>query len=725
MDREIENMIQQKELLIISRPRFLFLKFLFLVFFVVIALRLVQIQLIDSPKYKNIAKKQYEKKFVLPATRGNIYDRNGNILVSNTMYISFAADPKIVGKNREAVAETFSHFFKKPVAFYLNKLREKSDEENEKRFVWLERRVDPEFARKIKVDKLPGVVVINEPKRLYHYDELASTLIGFTNVDNVGIAGVELQYNNDMKGVDGFVVMQKDGLGRVRPSIDYPRQDPIDGKDIYLTIDLTYQAVVEEELKRWVEYTNSDGGIVVMLNPKTGEVLALAVYPSVNPNEVGKFDVALSKNRAISDVFEPGSVFKLVTVSAALENQIVDLSTRLYAEHGKMKVLLNNDRFCFISDSKEFDYLTLQQAIEVSSNIVLAKVGKMIGPEKLYRQARAFGYGITTFIDLPGEVRGILKKPCDSEWSPTTIYAMSYGYEVGATPIQIACSYSAIANKGILMRPYVVSKIVSHDGKMVEQVPQAVRKVISQKTVEKITKALEGVVERGTGREVFMDGMRIAGKTGTARKYIDGKYLNNSYIASFVGFYPVEDPQVVCLVMLDNPRNGYYGGLTSGPAFRAIAERILTTSYKFSRKTIRQELLTGGQVAVPDVRMLHVSLAQKMLSTYGLTSQIFGKGNLVVKQSPEPGKRVEMNETVSLIVNDNSTPSEDIVIVPDVKGMSIRRAINRLAAEDFEVDIEGSGIVNEQFPNAGQRIAKGSKIKLICSQRSISQLSIN
>ena len=377
----------------------------------------------------------------------------------------------------------------------------------------------PEIARRIEAAKLEGIVVINEPKRLYHYDELAGALLGFTNIDNKGISGIEFQYDNDLKGFNGSVVMQRDGLGRVRPSADYPRREPINGKDIFLTIDVKYQAIVDEELRHGVEINKADGGCAVMVNPKTGEVLAMSVYPCINPNNVNSFNITDARNRIVSDVFEPGSVFKVVTAAAAFENNLVTPGSRFNAEHGKMKVSLGGNKFRFISDSHEFDYLTFQEAIEVSSNIVLAKVGKLLGGEKLYRKARDFGFGMITGIDLPGEVRGVLKKPIDHDWSGTTTQTMSYGYEIGATPLQIVCTYAVIANKGVLMKPFVVAHIEDGNGEMIaEQKPQAIRRVVSQKTLDQLLPAFEGVVERGTGKEVQINEVRIAGKTGTSRK---------------------------------------------------------------------------------------------------------------------------------------------------------------------------------------------------------------
>jgi len=718
--RDKDYTAQGKEIMLFSRSRFLIVKFIFAVLFAVILFRLVKIQVIDAGRYKDLARKQYERSFVLPATRGSIFDRNGNVIVSNTILLSFAADPKIVGDRKYRVAQIFGRVFGKPSAYYLEKMRETDENQNIKRFVWLERRVIPEIARRIEAVKLEGIVTVNEPKRLYHYDEIAGALIGFTDIDNKGISGIEFQYDNELKGSNGSVVMQRDGLGRVRPSADYPRREPINGKDIFLTIDIRYQAIVDEELKRGVKANEADGGCAVMIHPKTGEILAMSVYPCINPNKVGSFNISNARNRIVSDVFEPGSLFKVVTAAAAYENNLVKPGSRFNAEHGRMKVSLGGNKVRFINDSHEYDYLTFQEAIELSSNIVMAKVGKMLGGQKLYCKARDFGFGMVTGIDLPGEVRGVLKKPIDRDWSGTTTHTMSYGYEIGTTPLQIACTYAAIANKGMLMKPFVVSRIEDGKGETIaEQKTQAIRRVVSQKTLDQLIRAFEGVVERGTGKEARIDEIRIAGKTGTSRKYSGGRYVENNYTASFVGFYPIEDPQVVCLVMMDNPRSqGYYGGLTAGPIFRAITERVIMTSYKFSRTAIAKNHIAQGSVVVPDVCILQPSLARKMLKTYGLNCQIFGKGDFVIRQTPAPGKKVEKYETVSLILNNESVVSSDgMIIIPDVRGMSIRRAMNRLISDEFEVKVQGSGVVTQQFPKAGERTRLGSSITLVCMPR--------
>ena len=421
-------------------------------------------------------------------------------------------------------------------------------------------------------------------------------------------------------------------------------------------------------------------------------------------------------------------MFKIVTAGAAYEYGVVSPETRFNAEHGTWRVNLGGKAFRLIKDTHEHEVLSFQEAVEVSSNIVMAKIVRSIGAERFYRQARDFGFGIPTGIELPGEVRGKLKKP--NEWSGTSLQTMSYGYEVAATPLQIVQAYAAVANKGVLMKPYLVSQVRSSDGTVArEQRPQKIRQVVSQETCELLGRAFEGTVERGTAKDVRLPGARIAGKTGTSRKYVDGKYSTQSYTASFVGYFPVEDPQIVCLVMMDNPRSrGYYGGSTSGPIFRAIAQRILNTSSRFTRSPIVMTVDANEQpeeVSVPDVRTLQGSLAKKILETRGLKSQFFGKGSVVVRQSPEAGKKLEKGEVVALVLKNEITPQPTSgAIMPNVRGMSVRRAMNQLILDDFDVSVEGSGIVVRQSPEAGQRVKAGASVVLVCEPKTVSTAAI-
>jgi len=704
-----------------GRGRLLTLKLGFALFFLMIAGRLTQVQFLQASKYQSIARKQYELTAEVPAVRGNIYDRNNNVLASNSMFVSFAADPKVVGENADEIARQFASAFGKSQSYYSAKLHSMKSSGSLKRFVWLERHVRPEVAKRIEAQKLTGVVPIDEPKRLYHYDAVAGALIGFTDVDNKGISGIEVEFNEYLKGKDGSVIMQRDGLGRARASVDYPRIEPRNGYNLILTIDLAYQSIVEEELKRGVQKDKASAGLAVMLNPKTGEILALANVPGINPNDLGSYDINSARNRVVTDVFEPGSVFKVVTASAAYENGLVTPEKKFYAEQGVyFATVSSRSKPQKITDTHPYEWLTFQGAIELSSNIVMAKISPTIGPERLYRQARNFGFGIPTGIDLPGEVRGRLKKP--SEWSGTTLPTMAYGYEVSVTPLQIAMAYAAVANKGVLMKPYVVSQVQDSDGEVLfEQRPQIIRKVISDQTAALLVQAFEGVVERGTAKESHIQGVRIAGKTGTSKKVVDGHYVVGSYTGSFVGFFPIEDPQVVCLVMIDNPQGGtYYGGTVSAPIFRAIADRIINTSGRFTKTPLPKDQQPRNGITVPDVRTLQLNIASRLLESHGLKCQTVGTGDIVVRQVPEPGKHLEKDDVVQIVLNETSAgTSGGSPVVPDVRGMSLRRAINRLVVDDFDIQVRGSGVVVSQLPAAGKKIHAGATIHLICEPRPI------
>ncbi len=698
----------------VGRGRFIFLKLIFTLLFLVVLGRLFQLQVLDSSEYQEIAKRQYELQTELPASRGVVYDRNGNILISNTQFVSFAADPLILGNNVDKVARRFSAHFGRSVSYYAQRIREG------RRFVWLERRVSPEYLEKINVKEIDGLIAIQEPKRLYHYGDLAKDLLGVTNIDNTGISGLELQFDEKLRGRNGYMIMQRDGKMRTFPSIDYPRIEPVNGNNLVLTIDLSLQAIAEEELKRGIERNEAESGLVVMMNPKTGAVLAMANYPSGE------------RNRIVSDMFEPGSVFKLVTTAAALESNVRHGGDTFYAEDGEYRVELPGNRVRIIRDTEEYEWLTLREAIQHSSNIVMAKLSDEIGSERMYTMARDFGFGIPTGIELPGEVRGDLKRPVN--WSGTTLNTMAYGYEVGVTPLQITSAYAAIANKGTLMRPYLLERELDAQGRIVNETrPQQIRRVVSSSTADTLVSFFEDVVQEGTGRTAGVNGVRIAGKTGTARKYVDGKYSSSDYTASFVGLFPVEDPEIVCLVMMDNPRRGYYASMTSAPVFRNIAERIVSTGLmrvppppeeeKFKemqeyimKTSAAHQIEKFSKPRVPDVRHYPASVAQKILDRNGYRSTINGNG-IIIEQQPGGGSRAKKTTTIQLIAENKTNPDGETVVVPDLRGLAVRSALNRSIVEGLSLDISGSGVVVQQSIRPGEHVKPGTIIRVQCRPR--------
>ncbi len=693
------------------RRRMMWVKIVLMVAFVVVVFRLIQVQVFEARTFQEIARHQSEVPVPLPAARGNIYDRNGTLLVSNTMTVSLAADPKLLGSDEGTLVLRLTKVFNHPRGYYLDKLDEG------RRFVWLERRVSPPVAREVTASNLDGLIQLDEPRRLYHYEQVAGQVIGLTDVDNKGLSGLELECNDALQGHDGYMVMRRDALGRRRPSVDNPRVDPVNGHGIVLTIDVGYQAIAEEELRKGVEKAKADGGIVIMLDPATGEILAMASLPGLDPNDPASATLESMKNRAIMDMFEPGSVFKVVAASAAIENHLVAPEQRFSAENGAYHIPIGKGKSRTINDTHPYGMLSFREAVEFSSNIVFAKISNIIGAERLYTMARNYGFGIETGIDLPAEVRGELKRP--DAWSGTTLNSMSFGYEVGVTPIQIACAYAAVANNGILMKPYIIRQILDDRGQvMVEKKPEEIRRVVSKETAKMLTSFFEGVVEHGTGVGAKLSNVAVAGKTGTSRRYIDGKYETGNFTASFVGYFPADDPKVVCLVMLDHPRmGGYTGGTQSAPIFKEIAQKVFATSARFERRD-NPALADKGYV-VPDVTMLTVDAARAILTGQGYDVSVEGNGDIVTKEQPEPGTHVEKGADVRLVANAGKAASlqAGMTVVPDLRGLSMRRAMNRLATNQLDGALMGSGVVSAQSPSAGTQVRPGSRVLVRCAPR--------
>jgi cell division protein FtsI (penicillin-binding protein 3) len=701
--------------------RLFWLKLSLLSLFAVVVFRLVVIQVIRARDYQAMGRKQYEYSEQIPGIRGNLFDRNGKTLVSNILATSFGADPKMVGDDADEIAATFSRIFGKPRSVYLERLSARN-----RHFVWLERRVGGQFAKAIQEHAFKGVVEVKEPRRLYHYEHLGAQVVGSTDIDNRGLTGIELRLDSYLRGKDGYVVFQRDGLGGIRPSADFPRVDPTVGSSATLTIDIEYQAIAEEELAHGIERSNAESGLVIMLDPATGEVLAMANYPPISPGDLSTASPSAIRNRAITDIFEPGSVFKVVTASAALDRDIVKPDQKFYAEQGVYKPrLANGTTRKPITDTHPYGMLTFQQAMELSSNIVMAKISDRIGSELLFQTARNFGFGVETGIDLPGEINGDLKLP--NTWSGTTLNSMAYGYEVGATPIQIVSAYAGIANRGMMMKPFIVKKVEDASGSVqLENNAQQVRKVASQATARQLTQFFQGVVQRGTGKLAQVPGLGIAGKTGTSRKFIDGEYETGNYTASFVGYFPADDPRVVCLVMLDNPRaGGYTGGEVSAPIFKNIATRVYAMSSRFLRGPGTVVTASANGCVVPDVVGLALDAADDMLRSRGFKVEIAGAGGIVQSQVPRANAIVARGAVVKLSPVSRSVTASGYARIPDVRGMPIRRAINTLSACQLDFIVNGTGVVTAQNPAPGKEVKPGTKIVIHCESRSRSLLSLN
>lgn len=708
-----------------------FLRGLFAVIFLAIAVKLVIVQAVQGFYYHRVAQDQYESRVVLKANRGLIYDRNGSLIVSNNYGYSYAADPQLLDSAEKAkISQKFSSALDIPVSFFMNRLNTKG------RFVWLARDLTPAQSGALQDFHVYGLIRLQEQQRMYPYGSSAGQILGFTNVDGRGAAGVELEFDSLLAGTNGYEIMQRDGLGRKMPSVSYPKVDPVSGDNIQLTLDMNIEQIVEQELAAGVQRAGAKAGTAVFMDPNTGEILAMANYPSFNPGDLAKYKFADARDRAITDVYEPGSTFKIVTASAALEEGIEKPDNVIFADNGSYTYYGR-----VIRDFERAGWITFRRAVELSSNIVFSKVGRKIGSDKFYRYARDFGFGTPTGIALPGEVSGELPKPY--QWSKVSLSFMSFGYGVMVTTLQMAQAYSAIANGGTLLKPYIVSKITAPDGDVIFQnSPMKIRRVVTPDVAHTLTSLFVDVVEHGTGVNARMSNLLIAGKTGTAQKVIGGKYSKTFYHASFAGFFPVPNPQIVGYIMVDSPTHGYTGGAVAAPIFKRIAERIygimqrkttnITNSDVEMAANAGNENSSGGtkaissaepvalrsgngsKVRVPDVSFLDYSSAAVILREFGLnTSKSGNSGFVVLSEKPAAGTVVPRGSTVELKVADAS----HVTRMPDFRGSSVRNATSFLLAAGIPFHVVGSGKIVGQSPRAGQPVNKKITVTINCENR--------
>ena len=656
----------------------LILAFTFL--FSLVVGRLFWVQVIEGARYREVAKRQYESKVELRAQRGTFYDRNGRDIAGMMNTTSFAADPKVI-EDPGLVAQLLATASGDSAAAYLSKIKG-----TDGRFVWLARGVNAVLYPDLDTLKDAGLIRVSEPKRNFLYGNVAAQVLGTTDIDNKGLTGLELQFNNELRGESGFVIMQRDGRGRLRPGVNPERKPPRNGNGLKLTIDIELQRVAEQELRRGVRETGAESGTVIAIEPSTGDILAMASMPTFNPNRLDRASSAAIRIRGITDQYEPGSTMKAVTAAALLEERMVAPNDQVEGHSGSYNIPGH-----VIRDDHALGTTTFRIALEQSSNIIFANQAQKLDPRKYYKYVRDFGFGIPTGIDLPGEIRGLLKRP--DAFDETTQYFMAYGYELSATAIQVLNAYATIANGGVMMEPRTVRSIVSPDGDILRTfAPQKVRRVISEETADVLTDLLVGVVEKGTGKNARIPGVRIAGKTGTAQQLEGGSYSRKAYTASFVGYYPADDPQVCMIVMLDKPRTSIYGGSTAAPIFRRIVQKTMTMLDLDDRtRTLIAASADADSVAVPDIRGLRLGTADTVLARLGLDLDVDADTGLIVDQLPEPGTRVERGADigVSLAVGE---PEER----PDVRGLTLRRAISILQNAGYEVRVQGSGRVVEQ-----------------------------
>lgn len=631
----------------------------FLVLFIALISRAFQIQVLSGKLLKTLAERQHIKTLQIEPERGIIFDRNGEKLAASTMVSSVFADPSKINNSAE-VAEVLAPILNIDKETITRKLS------GSKNFCWLARKIPPDQASRIEALNIDNVFLIKEPKRFYPNGELAGRLIGFVGLDYTGLEGLELKYDNYLKATPEKLIWARDARGnRLYPRIEKPVVQQEEGYNLILTIDGRIQHIVESNLQEAITAKGAKGGFVVVMDPKTGEILALADQPGFDPNKFSSYNLGKGKNKVITDCFDPGSTFKPFLAAGALEEGIVKETDRFNCENGTYVI---SDRTFHEANKKRYGSLTFHDVLKYSSNIGCVKISEKLKKEKFYHYIKQFGFGSKTGIDLPGEVSGLLRP--QQNWTRVDTSTIAFGQGVSVTAIQLITALSAIANDGMLMKPHIVRAVVNKQGQIIEKVtPTSVRQVVSPKTAKRLTAILKDVVgdDDGTGKKAQIPNVAVAGKTGTSQKFDFSRrvYSSERVRTSFMGFFPAEDPQVAILVTLDEPQRDKWGGVAAAPVFKNIGEQILTcfkTDIKEAPFPVLEEEKTNG-------------IKLKLVSA----PQIISRHNDMENDMDDP-------------------------FMPDFTGMTIRDVLKKAREKGLDIKVAGTGWAMSQEPKPGMPI---------------------
>ncbi len=631
---------------------------------------LLNIQVVNVTKYKQKAAKQYERVVTEVAQRGVILDRHSRMLAESIESIAFYADPvkvrhtplfdeqekPVIDKqtkkqktydNTAAVATLFAKHLGRNRQEILKELRIKRG------VAVLGRKIPVAQALPLMQNKPHGTWFDKEQQR--YYLNVAAQLIGSTDSKNEGSSGLEMQLNKELKGRDGTRIFQRNATGVRYPAPDAQQQSAIPGNTVQLTIDGDIQSIVEDELAKAVTTFQAEAASSIVMDVRTGEILAMANNPTFDLNRRATWKPELARNRAVTDSYEPGSTFKLIMAAAATDILKRKSQDMVFGYNGLLP--LYNLK---IKDHEPYGNITFQKAIMVSSNVIAAKTAMSVGRENFNAYTRNFGFGKRTGVGLLGESSGRVRSLAN--WDRTTLPWMGFGYQVMATPLQTLQSYAAIANDGELMRPYIIKKIVDADGKVVrETVPEKVRRVVSVETARYLGKEyFKAVVDSGTAKNAALPGISVAGKTGTARRAAGGSYVNPVYVASFVGYFPVEAPRYAIIVIVERPQGAYYAAAVAAPVFAGIATRMIACSEELQKNLAvpspeQKALEAVATVAVPQLKGLTGREAQRLLKWLQLDLDYSGNFNgVVVNQSIAPGSMVQRERVIKVaLTSDN------------------------------------------------------------------------
>jgi len=680
-----------------------------------IIFQIIRIQFFEGENLRALWQAQAVEQIPISAQRGKIFDSQGRLMVTNAVSYSVAVDPHAPGAKADQmkqVTEVLSHFQRNGSAQYRRIISQAS---KGSRYIVLDRNVSRDVYDSLSALKIKGVILEENFRRRYNFGSLAAHVLGHVNSEFTGVMGVESSYNKFLKGIDGVQQVRRDNRNRIKEFVGAPRKQPVQGNNVFTTIDAHIQAIVEEELRDGTTLSRAKKGVAIVVNPKTGAIVAMANYPDFNPNAPAASETQLRRNSAIADIIEPGSTFKLITAAAAIDQNVI-AEGEIFETPDNGRKLIHGQ---WMRDHDPLGNMTFAQVIQRSSNVATSEIAMRMNPDTFYQYVRNSGFGTSSSIDLPGEETGRLRKPY--EWSSVTLPWMSIGYEIQVTPLQMAMAYAAFANNGNLMRPYIVDRIEDERGRIIHQnKPKTVRRTFSPEVIKTMMPVFAGVVsDSGTAQYASVDGLSIAGKTGTAQKYIDGKYQTR-YRASFVGFYPTEDPKYVAFILLDEPRSSIYGGFVAGPIFRNIAQRIVGLDPDILQNTKQES--EPALAHVPSLTGFSLDDASSLLQFKEINHTISGNGKIVVDQEPEAGTVLEKDMIVRLFTTVLEQAENEPARIPDVHGMSMRDAVVSLKNAGYEVSRNGSGTVAAQFPKAGEIMSPGRTVTIRGRSRSMEQL---
>ncbi|MBN2571498.1 MAG: transpeptidase family protein [Ignavibacteriales bacterium] len=649
--------------------------------FVALVIKLFTIQIVEHEKHKFHAENLQNKKIEVLSQRGSIKDRNGEVLAFTKDDVSFYADCEMLKqekyeKDRNLIIKRFAEVFNKSESHYKNMIM------NGKNNVLLEKKVSKGKAILLRDFFANGFITESDYTRIYPYGSMASHILGYVNKQNKGVAGVESKFNDILYGHNGLLFIERDVTGKpvsINEEFSMPARN---GDNLILTINKTYQGILEEELEKGLNQYKGNSATGIIMNPNTGEVLAIANIPNYDPNNYNLFDDNARRNRAVTDTYEPGSTIKPIILSILFEEEMINENQHVKTESGYYEI-----NGISIKDSESFETMKVKEVLEKSSNIGMVKLTQNLEPNLMYKYLRDFGLGNQTSVTLPSEAAGLLKKP--RNFSKYTKASMSFGYELSVTPLQLITAYCALINGGKLFRPMLIKSIKDEKGNVIENFePVQIRKVISDSTSNRMKNLMIGVIENGTGKNARLENVYVGGKTGTTEKLVNKTYSNKVNISSFIGFFPADNPKIICLIIINEPQEERFGGKVSAPIFKNIAERLIATDIALvppSSRINREE---------NSIENFYVNLDKK--NSYS--------DQLILNNIP--------NESNTTGKTNNTNYAKGTM--PNLYNMSKRDAINLLSKLGIKYKVSGNGFVISQSIESNTKVNNNSIVTIKC-----------